>query len=403
MSRSSLRASATALAAVAVMVLACTPALAQGRPPGKGGGGGHTEVTSNNLSYPAVMTQADAALQGVEGEWSLDTAVLGKGFSYGCGTPVEEFPNTSCVVNDDPTQAMDYLTCSATLCAGQEISRIYWQKTAGVTWRADAIEAVPVTPRSWEVSHVDWGDNLESRTWTTNSIIRVETTPFTTLPGDLVDPVVQRGYQMWHVSGKGTDELWGLRTTAPEANVTESLPIPFAYASPYAIVHTGAARLSMTKIGKAASVCLEDGVDPNFAMTWQSDPVQTDTYLTWVSTQHELCEVRDTPYTAELNIGGKFVYGYNWNMRREPGLCTGFQKAGWWRLTFYTAPNDAGYRPVLFSNTSIVLTPPVLPVAAPLVMTLSAAEAAESEGGAYRPKVDHANHLTYIDVCVKAR
>jgi hypothetical protein len=30
----------------------------------------------------------------------------------------------------------------------------------------------------------------------------------------------------------------------------------------------------------------------------------------------ETCTYKDLPYTVELNIGGKFVHGYNWQMSR---------------------------------------------------------------------------------------
>jgi hypothetical protein len=108
---------------VLVLVLAaCAMALAQGRPPGKGGGG-HTEITSNNLSYPATMTNTNPAMAGTEGLWDFGTAMLGKGFSYGCGIPMEEFPNTSCVLDDDPAQALTLEQCQA-LCGSSEVFRI---------------------------------------------------------------------------------------------------------------------------------------------------------------------------------------------------------------------------------------------------------------------------------------
>lgn len=391
------------LTMAAVLLAACTMSYAQGRPPGKGGGG-HTEVTSNNLSYPAVMTNFQAAIGGTEGLWEFGTASLGKGFSYGCAIPVDEFPNTSCVANDDPTLALSYEECQV-LCGESPVFRIYWQKTTGVTWRADSVEAVADAPRSWEADYVDWGDNLESRSWTTNSIIRVETTPFTTLPGGAGDPPFQRGYQMWHVSGKGTDELWGLRTTVPAAGDPTAVPLPFVYDAQVAIVHTTLARLTMTKIGKDAVACLEDGVDPGFPLEWDTDPASA-TYLTWVDRSAQpvaVCEVKDTPYTPELNIGGRFVYGYNWNLRRET-MCPEFKKGGWWRLTFYTEPTTAGALPVMFSHgDAIVLAPPVLPAAGPVATTLAPDEVLASEGATYTAKVSAAHHLTYIDICVRAR
>lgn len=37
-------------------------------------------------------------------------------------------------------------------------------------------------------------------------------------------------------------------------------------------------------------------------------------------------------YGAEINVAGKLLYGYTWQLRDWPG--TAADKAGWWRITF---------------------------------------------------------------------
>jgi hypothetical protein len=348
------------------LALALTAPFAQAQ--GGGGGGGHTEKATANLSYPAAFSDATVTLNGTPGEATF-TGTLGTTWSYGCAVPEDEFPNTSCVLADGTVMTYDecVLRCGATM-----VERIYWQRATGVAWQA---ESVPAGTLQWPATFLDWGDNLESVSWTTRSTIRVETTPFTTL----LDPALcasvpaaegcRRGFQMWHVFGKGTDELWGARATNAEP------PLPYAYESPYAIEHTASARLNIAKLEAGTSACPTAYTPSPYNPTW--DPL--------TSQWSDSCLLRDTPFTAELNIGGKFVYGYNWRLKRDV-MCPGWSKAGWWRLTFY-APT------VLFNDAAIPLVPPTLPPAAPVVT-------AEPGGTLYRPVIDTSNNLTYIDICV---
>jgi hypothetical protein len=355
------RSVSVAMAGALCVFLAPPPASAQGP-----GGGGHTEKATANLSYPAAFTDATVILNGIPGEAML-VGELGETWSYGCGVPDAEFPNTSCVREDGSAETYD--ECVAR-CGTAEVERIYWQRATGVSWQAESV--APGTEQ-WPATFLDWGDNMEAVSWTTRSTIRVETTPFSTqLDPSLCAAVPPadsclRGFQMWHVSGKGTDELWGAHATNTEP------PQPYVYDSPYAIVHTASARLNMAKLEPGSSECPTAYTPSPYSPTWD---VAT-------SEWSDSCLLRDTPFTAELNIGGKFVYGYNWRLRRDV-MCPGWDKAGWWRLTFY-APT------VLFNDAGIPLAPPTLP---------SAATEAETGETLYRPVIDVTNNLTYIDMCV---
>ena len=384
---------------------------------GGGGGGGHTETTANNLSYPAVYTGE----AGSASAWQVQEGTLGVRYSYGCDTPeaigTTTYPNTSCVSSDGNIfYTAEECTATGGKCEGLPVDRIYWQKITDNYWQAESTGPLaPVT-----VAYLDWGDSLESRSWLATSIIRVETTPFASfIPG--FDPATmvcaetdpcQVGYQMWHVFGQGTTEQWGSRATdAAAALATDfsstgrqrgqpgdnflpnalTLSSPYVYSSPFAIIHSANARLNMAKLEQGTRTCpdVAGGVvpDPSFFVRDWDNPG-------WSSA----CTLRDIPYTAELNVQGKYVYGYNWMLRRDemPSECgSGWDKAGWWRLTFY-ANNGA----VFFdqSNPVLALTPPPLVPASPLVVV-----AAETGDSLYAPVIDYTNNLTYIDICITAK
>lgn len=340
-------------------------------------GGGETSAV-NNLSYPAVFPSTGVTLSGTEGQWSFGGA-LGNGMSYGCAKPetigTTTYPNTSCV-NTDGTY-MTAEACKAGPCAdAPAVDPIYWQKNPLNVWQADSFgpEAGVQT-----ATHLDWGDNLESVSWSASSIIRVETGPFATL----AEP--QTGFQMWHVSGQGTTELWG-------AHADSATQQPYLYESPYAFIVTPAARLNMAKLEAGASTCPTTYTPSGFSPVWDSDASR------WVGTNF----LRDIPYTAELAISGKFVYGYVWNLRKDPMPTGATSKAGWWRLTFYS--------PEVILGDDVLLEPPTLPAAAPAALAALAAVAAEDEGEdgegdtgpLYQPVIDADKNLTYIDICITA-
>jgi len=357
------------------LILAASIGFAQAQQgkPGGGGGGGHTEAATNNLSYPAAHT-VDSATARV---WNVPEGVLGIDYSYGCDKEemvgTSTYPNTSCVDESENFLTAEACTAEGAKCAGLSLDRMYWQKVTTNDWWAESIG--PSGPQ--QTSYLDWGDSLEGVTWKTTSNIRVETTPFAAVTPSLV------GYQMWHVFAQGPDEQWGVRTT------DDGTLRPYVYSSPFAIIHTPAARLNIAKLEEGASTC-PTTVPPGgsgFVMTW--------TGSSWA----EAMQLRDIPYTAELNVGGKYVYGYNWMLRRDQ--IEPWNKAGWWRLTFYTS--DAS---VLFDTPGIPLTPPPSAPSEPPPLAVAPqgmGALAEAETGTlYVPVIDAVNKLTYIDICVAA-
>ena len=375
---------------VGVALILCNPTgfAQQGKGPG---GGGHTEAAVNNLSYPAVMIGGTVANpDAVPLESDLDA--LGETYSYGCDTPqtigTTTYPNYSCIKTTG--EWMTALECEAEpLCGGAPVSRIYWQKIPTSYWKAQETPSAPEVT----VQYLDWADNLESKSWTTTSTVRVETTPFHDYTGEFeadgTTPVTKTGYQMWHVSGQGTDEVWGVRAGYLGEEGTAPTSV-FAYDSPYSIIQTTQARINISKLEKGASACPTVYTPMVFSATWDGSGWGANT-----------CTLRDEAYTAELNVGGKYVYGYNWAVRRDALKCEeweGTSMAGWWRITFYTP----GMTPAVRFDTALTgefLSPPTVPAATdtPLVNI-------EAETGAflYKPVVDPTNNLTYIDICLNS-
>lgn len=373
---------ALGLAGVATMPVYAAPG-------GNGGGNKPPTESSNNLSYPAIFTGTGVTLNGTAGEWTLG-GVFPTSKSYGCAKPetigTTEYPNTSCVSSTGAP--MTYDACVAGPCSGYAVDAIYWQKSADNVWQAETL-GPNLKPQF--VDYLDWGDNLESVSWKTSSTIRVETTPFAAVPDPVGAPLL--GFQMWHVYGQGPDEVWGVRGNGPD------IADPYVYDGVYAIVHSPAARINISKLVNGSAACPTAGgtEPPAVSTTWTKGVLSG----SW----NGLYTLRDIPYTAELNIGGKFVYGYNWQLQRD-SVPTSVSKAGWWRLTFYTENSlNALSDSIVFDDAAIPTTPapgaaPYLPVQQVTRLKGGTVTILADTGPLYAPKIDTANNLTYIDICI---
>lgn len=367
--------------AIAVAIALAAP-LAWGQ--GKGSGGkpptGEEETSANNLSYPAVELNGAGLPAAFSGLNLLATPVLGKDFSYACdGAPevVGEttYPYTSCV-NAEGSLYYSIADCEILkpACLGKIFYRLFWQQTATNDWTADAIVATTINAQGggYPATHVDWSDSLESQIWWDTAAIRVETTPYSTLPPPLLtEPTALTRVTMWHVYGQGKTELWGAKATDDVATTLTTEPWA------YPILHTAAARLNIAKISGPTADCVNDS--PTFDGVWMEDPNDTTKYY-WSGSSLTLYDV---PYTPELNIGGRYVYGFNWQLRRDQ-VPANIGKTGWWRLTFYTAL-PGSYPVVIFPALDATLKSPP-GVAAPAEVK-------------FTPVV--AQDLSYIDICVR--
>ncbi len=407
--------------AIVLVALSGPGFAAKGGIPGPPTGGEST----NNLSTPGLQTQS---VNSIDANWAIPASpVLGEHYSYGCDAIEEydefKYPNTSCV--DELMEPTTYYTAEQCVavdmpCEGfavEELSRIYWQKVDVNEWWADD---EGISPDPAEVAYVDWGDALEAVSWNERSVIRVETQPWSSTipdfdPADATcadaaagDPSIdcKVGFQMWHVSGQGITEHWGVRASDSDAAVS------YNYDSPFQIINSTEARLNLTKMAPGGAECSQPGGNPG------DEPPDVGA---WDSTNREwggTCTWYDDAFTVETSVGGKYVYGFNWRMKNVDveSICgPGWLKTGFWRLTFYS-PTD-----VLFSNhrpddpvPSIIpnVAPPsvpaevrVLPAGAFNTVLAPAPDPdeepeEEEDDRLYVPQIDPVNHLTYLDICI---
>lgn len=312
---------------------------------------------------------------------------------------------------EEPTVYLSAAQCTApgAPCEDEAVSRIFWQKVTANDWSAEE----DGTNAPEEVAYVDWGDALEAVSWNERSVIRVETQPYSSqIPG--FDPTVMScedaavtaslnpdlackvGFQMWHVSGQGTTEQWGVR--ADDSNVS------YNYDSPFQIINSNTARLNLTKMEAGSATCSEPGEGG------AGDPPPVLPIDSWTGSEWEgTCTWHDAPYSVELSVGGKYVYGYNWRMKNVEldSICgPEWNKTGFWRLTFYSPPISA----VNFTDPT---TPNVSPPASPsevrelprTVFNTSLATLPEpgEDDRLYTPTIDTTNNLSYIDICIKPK
>ena len=183
--------------AIIVVIAFAMPALAKGPGGGGGGGGGHTEVATNNLSFPAIAA---------DGSTITDVVEL---FS------------------------VPYLNADGTLFTiPGEVPESPWfaQKVDGNKWNADfriagTTEAIPVLG-------VDWGDNIESVSPTIGRPYRLETALFVD-----VSLAPMKGYVMGMLANPSSpDEIQGTNMTLYDSN----------YATIYSTKPACASRTSQT-------------------------------------------------------------------------------------------------------------------------------------------------------------
>lgn len=301
-----------------------------GKPDNPGGGGKPGgETAGNNLSFPVQVSESVYPLTfpGAAGTVLIDGVVL---------------PGTNST--DDPTP-----------CLGAV------QKDSLNSWQADSALATPNV-----ITTIDWGDNLESKDWKLGTVVRVETGLYDSV---LAAPMTR--YEMCYISGSGTDEVWGLRVTG-----SAGAYVPVELESTEAMVYTAGARLTIQHIVPGGPYTW-DPATHMWTGTGASAPIFN--AAAWQATA-------DGPgsYGAELNVGGKIVYGYVW---KTTGLT-----AGEYRLTFSLDDAETGFvgSGASFDGTTIILG------------STEAVAAAEEEGGGNTAQIDTTNQLTYIDVGLTA-
>lgn len=171
----------------------------------------------------------------------------------------------------------------------------YPQQTES-TWQAQWIDALeelelPV------LAEVDWSDNLVRQSWTTRSVVRVEVV--LNAPPDFPEqfPALE-GYETVYLLGQGQTELQGATGAIAEYPPT---------------IYSVCPRLTIEKIdgegGEALYTVHDYKIADNFGV--------------------------DGPggYSAEVNVAGKLIYGFNWMLRND-SVPAAEDQEGWYRITF---------------------------------------------------------------------
>lgn len=236
--------------------------------------------------------------------------------------------------------------------------RWYHQKDLNNVWQADNTAAVPT--EKFYVDVIDWGDNLEAKVWPVKTkLLRVETVLYKGLGLEAAYPEMT-AYEMMRVSEEtGPNEVQG-------AGVKSGTPM--IYESEEATVYTPFARVMIQKVPDGT--ILEN-------LVW--------TPLGWVEGSTLLDVLVDETATAEVNVGGKVIYGYNWRIGRMPEV-----DVGQYRITF-------GIEPML-GNTEFDELTEILPFGEEEEVS---AEAEPTGGGV--AGIDHVNNVTFIDITLTGR
>jgi len=298
---------------------------------GGGGGGGEVEVVGNNLSFPVIW--ADGVTKALRGTYLT-----------------EVFGGESFMKND---------------------STWYVQADPLNTWQAESYNPLTeLNPEHVVVSTIDWGDNLEAKSWAFGSQVRVETVLYKKITNR---PMTAYRMIIYDEAVSGLDEVWGTNG--------------MKYMSREATVYSATARLVIQKLTKTRD-------DNTLSLSWDPatsrwigdamDPVVTSGVWNNLS--------GPANYSAEINVQGKVIYGYNWVTRRDG------DGDGDYRITFVLEPEAPGITcNTLFDATTNILISEE--EEEPETVLESESEPVSTGGVA---EIDVSNNLTYIDVRLTA-
>jgi fibronectin type 3 domain-containing protein len=265
-------------------------AVQSGRSGGGGGGDeGGDEGFGNNLSFPTIFADG-YGLSGlkISGTWPGVAPTTLPTFDFNTGLRP---------LSTETLTTFPFFDSSTAVAIG---GITYYPQATASTWQAEwRVNASP----TMEVI-VDWGDALLSKSYTAQSMVRIETI----LKQDATIPSVtdsMTAYKMALLSGSGINELQGTDKST--------------YASATRNVFAINARLKVEKLaadGSVSAVLYNKAVYEGFGTTVEGGG-----------------RTNDTAYAAELNQGGLVVYGKNFFMTQVTG-----EKTGKYRITFSLDP-----------------------------------------------------------------
>ena len=301
-----------------------------GGPGGGGsGGGGGGEHFGNNLSNPAIWS--DGVAKELRGTF---------------GSP--DFNGDSLTVAD-----VDW----------------YLQQDQHNEWQAETLDAVADGIMPFSVDQIDWGDNLEARDWPASSQVRVETVLYQDMSADAMT-----GFEMRSLFGEGSTEMWGANGVPYSTDDADAATDPRK--SAVATVYSRCARLTIQKL-----IGTRENPGP---LAWDPELGQWTGNIEPPDFNRGVWEAGEGPggYSAEINVRGRLIYGYNWRVAQLHPVDT----AGDYRLTF--SVDGLGPDP----------TPAHCDVALNTDLSAATILPGGGEGQGAVPAIDTLNNLTYIDV-----
>lgn len=360
------------------------------------------ETAGNNLSVPVVWSDRVAlTLRGSPDELPV---LLGDWWYWWGINPGDDTPLSCPPDPDDMTRCDDGVPGRATgprpgaYHPGNEVYQAFLQKDEFNVWQAWNDYAQGPVFVDW----VDWGDNLEARNWNLRSQVRTEVV----LLEDLrTDDSVYGGwepagtpiqYSMLHTSGWGATEMHGLAVMAgvPQVGLGEE-----------ATVYSHSVRFVIQKMNIRRD-------DPRTQhLYWGGDagwvePAATAARLIEMPIYDgRVWQSGDGPgfYKAEINIKGRVIYGYTWNVRDMN------QGAGDYRLTFALEQGPLAVRKNTFFHEDVTAIVPFGDEESTDGPKVGGGGGGGGSGGGQggapvgaRPKIDYKHQLTYIDVRITA-
>ncbi|HKJ33036.1 MAG TPA: hypothetical protein VKA34_14465 [Balneolales bacterium] len=243
----------------------------------------------------------------------------------------------------------------------------YVQNDPGNTWQA---QSVSEENTDTYVTSIDWGDNLEAKSWSVGDQVRVEVV----LYKDLGEANAMKAYymQIEDPNVSGTAEVWGTNTQT--------------YDSDSATVYSGVAKIIIQKLT----------TDRDHAnVSWDGSKWTGDVDGPIVNSG--VWETNEGPngYSAEVNVQGKIIYGYNWKTNTV-------SSAGDYRITFLLDKNVPNVTCKTFLDLNTVIVPSTTNDPAAIIpLAEDGDDGSEMDGGV--ASVDSGDNLSYIDVRLTER
>jgi hypothetical protein len=361
------------------------------------------ETAGNNLSVPVVWSdRVGLPLRGSPD----DPPVLLGDWWYWWGTESATGSPLSCRPDpDDMSRCDDGVPGRANgpmpgaSLPGAEVFQAFLQKDEFNVWQAWNDYAQGRVLVDW----IDWGDNLEARNWNLRSQVRTEVVLLEDLrTNDSAqggwEPVgIPVHYSMRHTAGWGATEMHGLAVMAG---------VPQLELGTEATVYSHSVRFVIQKLNIRRD-------DPRTSqLYWGRD-------AGWVQSAATVGRLVEPPmydgrvwqsgdgpgfYKAEINIKGRVIYGYTWDVRNMN------QGPGDYRLTFALEQGPLAVPQNTFFHEDVTAIVPFGDEETTLGPKAGGGGGGGGGGGrggtggggspqtGARAQIDYKNNLTYIDV-----